>query len=410
MAVFTGAKLFPKQKEIVNGIINTPDIDGAVSWHVVCCSRQFGKSFILKQLLLYYAINEPNSKILFVSMTHQQSNKVFNEILKAIEKSPLIKQKNAKENSLILMNGSEIYIRSYQRCDFIRGISANTLIVDEASFIKAEDFQSILRPTLSTIGRRGLLFSTPKGKNFFYEMAMDKSPNYHYYHATYRDNPIANLSEIEDARQKLPEAIFRSEYEAEFISGSMSVFQNIEKCIVDNLRPDGPCYAGIDVGRNNDYTVLTIMSNNKVVYQEQWNMDTWENIILHILEGFRKYNVKACWVEINGLGDPFFEMLFNACRSNRINLQLNTWLTTNVSKQNIIEKLIQDFASGTIQIPNNQELINQLNNFEAEYSAKTKSVIYSGKMNGHDDRVMALAICNYNKPQANRGHYHVVTI
>lgn len=407
---FIGAKLFPKQQEIVDSIVNTPDIDGAVSWHVVCCSRQFGKSFILKQLLLYYAINEPNSKILFVSMTHQQSNKVFNEILKAVEKSPLIKQKNAKENSLILMNGSEIYIRSYQRCDFIRGISANTLICDESAFIKAEDFQSILRPTLSTIGRRGLLFSTPRGKNFFYEMAMDKSPNYHYYHATYRDNPIANLSEIEDARQKLPEAIFRSEYEAEFVSGSMSVFQNIENCVKDNLKPAGVCYAGIDVGRASDFTVLTIMSDNKVVYQDQWNQMTWEEIIKNILSAFKKYSVRACWVEINGLGDPFFEMLYNACRQARVSVQLNTWLTTNTSKQNIIEKLIQDFASCSIEIPNNADLLTQLENFEAEYSAKSKSVIYSGKANGKDDRVMSLALTNFNRPKSNFGHYHFTTV
>lgn len=406
---FIGAKLFPKQQEIVNSIVNTEDVEGSVSWHIVNCSRQFGKSYMLKQILLYFAINEPNSKCLFVSMTHQQANKIFNEILRAIEKTPIVKKKNAMENSLILINNSEIYIRSYQRCDFIRGLSATTLIVDEAAYIKEEDFQSVLRPTLATAGKRGILFSTPRGKNFFYTMAIMHKPNYHYYHATYRDNPYANLSEIEDAKNTLPEKIFLSEYEAEFVSGSMSVFGNVEKCIrhAASLLPSQPCIAGLDVGRNSDYTVLTIMSDNKVVYQEQWNKDTWESIIQNIIQAFKKFNVRTCWVETNGLGDPFFEMLQKAVKINRCNIQLNPWTTSNTSKQNIVEKLIQDFVTENILIPDIPDLLEQLNNFEAEYSAKSKSIIYSGKMNGKDDRVMSLCICNYNRSNAPTGSYHV---
>lgn len=405
---FIGQTLFKRQLEIVGEITRTEDVEGEISWHIVNSSRQFGKSYMLKQILLYYAINEPNSKNLFVSMSYQQSGKIYSEIIKMVEGTPLIKRKNTQEKSLILMNGSEIYVRSYQKCDYIRGISANTLIIDEAAFVREDDFNAILRPTLATIGRRGILFSTPRGKNFFYRMATNRSSNYHYYYATYRDNPFANRGEIEDARKTLPDKIFRSEYEAEFIDGGMSVFYNVEKCIRNGLLPSGEaCYAGIDVGRQDDFTVLTIMAGNKVVYQEQWNQETWASIVSRITDALGKYNVRAVWVETNGIGDVFFELLYNACRDLRLRVQVNPWTTTNISKANIVERLIEDFATENILIPNNADLLNQLGNFECEYSPKSKAVIYSGKMNGKDDRVLSLAICNYNRHTVPSGHYRV---
>ncbi len=409
---FIGAKLFPKQQEIVNAITGTPVVQKSVAWHLVNCSRQFGKSFMLKQLLLYYAINEPNSKVLFVSMTHQQAGKVFNEILRAIKKSPLVAEKNAVEHSLILVNGSEIYIRSYQRCDFIRGLSANTLIIDEAAFIREEDFQAVLRPTLSTAGKRAILFSTPRGKNYFYDMCMRGEsvewPMYRYYHATYRDNPIANLSEIDDAKKTLPDKIFRSEYEAEFVSGSLSVFTNVDRCVYSGVRrPSGVCIAGLDIGRQDDSTALTIMSGDTVVLQRTWRQNTWSNIINEVVKCLKEYQVKTVHVEINGVGDPVFEMLQQACSVQRCSTGITPWLTSNTSKQNAVEKLINDFNEGAIHIPDDKELRLQLDNFEAEYSTKSHSIKYGGRYPIHDDRVMSLAICNYNRLNAPTCSYHI---
>lgn len=411
---YIGAKLYKRQREIADAIITTREEPKTVEYHIVNASRQVGKSFLLKQILLYYAINEANSKNLFVSMTFSQTNKIYNELVRAIERSGIIRKKNGSEYSLILTNGSEIYFRSYQRCDTIRGTSANTLIIDEAAFVKDDDFNSVLRPTLSTAGRRCILFSTPRGENFFYQMArkgmLDDFKNYHYYHATYRDNPYANLGEIEDAKRTLPDKIFRSEYEAEFISGSVSVFENVRQCIGNVTYRGGACIAAIDVGRQNDFTVLSVMTKDGVlVSQNCWNHDTWENIIGAIVEDLRRFGVRQCYVEINGVGDPFFEMLYNRLRSVRSVCNLTPWTTTNATKQNIIEQLINDFANKNIQIPNDANLLLELDNFTAEYSSKTRSIRYCAIEPFHDDRVMSLAIANYNRVIAPSGSYRVTT-
>ena len=409
MREYIGAKLHSGQQKIADQIINTLHIDGVIQYHVVCCSRQFGKSFLLTQLILYYAINEPNSKVLFVSMSYQQANKVFNNLIKGIEKSKIIKKKNGAENSIILTNDSEIYIRSYQRPDLIRGLSATTLIIDEAAWIKDEDWQGVFRPTLSTEGKRGLLFSTPRGRNYFYEMAMKglsgEYPNYHYYHSTYRENPLANLGEIEDAKKSLPEKIFRTEYEAEFVSGAMSVFENVKNCIKPPRKPIKPTIGSIDVGRQDDYTVFTIMQDSDVVYQGAWRLESWSGIISHILEAAKNNKVKTIYVEVNGLGDPFYEMLINSIGKARLSISVKPWVTSNSSKQNIIEQLIEDFSTGNIAIPDDHELLEQLENFECEYSPKSRAVKYGGRPPFHDDRVMSLAICNFHKTNGQRGGY-----
>lgn len=414
MTTYIGAKLYPRQKEIADKIISTPQRERTVEYHIVNASRQVGKSFMLKQLLLYYAINEPQSKNLFVSMTFSQTNKIYNELINAIEKSKIIAKKNGSEYSLILTNGSEIYFRSYQRCDTIRGTSVNTLIIDESAFVKDEDFNAVLRPTLATAGKRCILFSTPRGHNFFYDMAMkgmsSEYPNYHYYYATYRDNPFANTDEIEDARKTLPEKIFKAEYEAEFVSGSLSVFENYRNCVGTYTGTFRNTIAAIDVGRQNDYTCLTIMQGKYVVFQGTWRQEPWENIINHILENFKKCNVRTCYVEVNGLGDVFFDMLSKSIRTKRISVSLEPWTTTNTSKQNIVEQLINDFLTNDIVIPSDEELLLELDNFECEYSNKSHAIKYAAKEPFHDDRCMSLAICNYNRVvNIPSGNYKITT-
>lgn len=411
MPCYVGAKLHSGQQRIASAIINTPHTEGSVDYHIVTCSRQWGKSFMLLQLILYYALNEADSKILFVSMSYSQANKIFHELIRGVENSGVIRKKNASENSIILLNGSEIYIRSYQRSDLIRGLSATTLIIDEAAFVKDEDWQAVLRPTLATAGKRGILFSTPRGHNYFYEMAVKgQSPeweNYHFYHSTYRENPYANLQEVSDAERTLPDKIFRAEYEAEFVSGSLSVFTNYRNC-VSGRHISGRKVAGIDVGNADDWTVLTIMDGNKVIGQWRWRHDTFENIIREIVTLLAQHNVFKCFVEVNGLGSPFFEFLNKEIRARRLRVQTEAWTTTNNTKQNIIEQLINDFAMNNIIIPDEAELMLELDNFECSYSGKSKSIIYGGASGVHDDCVMSLAICNYNRVvNVPSGNYHI---
>ena len=139
------------------------------------------------------------------------------------------------------------------------------------------------------------------------------------------------------------------------------------------------------------------MQGKYVVFQGTWRQEPWEDIINHILENFKKYSVRTCYVEVNGLGDVFFDMLSKALRIKRMGISIEPWTTTNTSKQNIVEQLINDFLTNNIVIPNDEELLLELDNFECEYSNKSHAIKYAAREPFHDDRCMSLSICNYNR-------------
>ena len=402
---FTATQLFPKQKEIAQDILSSDAM-----YHVVCTSRQFGKSFMLKQLLLAFAMNNPNSDVMFVSMTLQQSNKVFKELLRSIGKSNIIAKSDKKENSITLINASTIYVRSYQFADALRGYSIDYLIVDECAFCRDEDFEACIRPVLAVKGRKCVLCSTPRGYNFFQKMAVQgqdtNDRHVAYYTATYRDNPFANMQEIEDARRKLPNKIFLAEYEAQFIAGGMSAFENYRQCVGLKLA-DGQAVAGIDVGRQDDYTVLTVMKGRNVVEVKRWRHNSWNNIITGILTVLRKHGVRKCSVETNGVGDVFYDDIRDAAQKNNMEVTFSPFTTTNTSKNRIVERLNEDFNTENISIPEDPDLLAELDNFEANYSTKNRSIVYGARAGKHDDMVMSLAICNsVSRTSEKQGKYY----
>jgi len=85
-----------------------------------------------------------------------------------------------------------------------------------------------------------LLVSTPKGRNWFYDLytrGLDPLET-DYASLTFPSNasPYFPEREWEEARRTLPEDVFRQEYEAEFLEDSAGVFRNIEGCLIH----DGP--------------------------------------------------------------------------------------------------------------------------------------------------------------------------
>ena len=60
---YTGFTPHPKQREMINGILSSK-----AKYQIACVGRQFGKSLMGINLALYWAINNNNVKILWVSV------------------------------------------------------------------------------------------------------------------------------------------------------------------------------------------------------------------------------------------------------------------------------------------------------------------------------------------------------
>jgi hypothetical protein len=281
--------------------------------------------------------------------------------------------------------------------------------MDEAAFMKEETWTEAVRPTLSVRGKKVLFLSTPKGKNWFYDLYQialsDDYPNYIAYKGSSYDTPFISPQEIKDAKATLPNNVFRQEYLAEFLEGGGEVFTNIDANVL-HMWPTkyDKVYCGVDLGRHEDYTVAVFMDNaGNTIATYRNNRHSWGVLIDELAVCINRFNAVTL-IEVNSVGDVIYEQLSKKVKS------IEPFVTTNKSKQEIIEGLILDFNENNIKIPSRQldpALYDELGYFTYEYNPKSRSIKY-GHPNGlHDDCVIALALANYcRKTKVSKGTYN----
>ena len=394
----TMPKLHSGQLEIVKSIKSSDKF-----YYVMNCSRQSGKTFMLEWLMLYHALSDKSDSY-FISPYYSQAKKSFNSLLTALSKTDLIKEQSLTELTLTINNinqsESRLFFKGADNADALRGISPNYMYIDEFAFLKQDAWRQVLKPSLSVAGKRCYIASTPRTKlsDFYtmFQLGMKEDSRYLSYHMTYKDNPLANLEEVEDAKRNLPELIFKAEFEAEFIASGGEVFNNLDEASTLQYPitplPSEILYAGLDLGRQVDYTVLTIMDKDKNVrflYRE--NKKDWQIIIDNIVTYLRQYKVKKCLVESNSVGDVVFDML----KKQLPGIVEPFWTGTN--KTDVIEKLSVEFQNKKIKLPKKdiiQYLYNELTTYTYNWNMKSRTLTYGAPQGLHDDAVMSLAFAN----------------
>ena len=376
-------------------------LESKSKFHVACVGRQFGKSLMAMNLVLYWGINKGPVKILWVSPVYSQTDKVQKELMAAIGDSGLVKSCNYSSNEITLKNGTTILFRSAERYDNIRGLTCDYGVIDEAAFCKDEAWQEAIRPVFMVRGKKVLFISTPKGKNFFYELYQlgisEDYPQYRNYTGTSYDTPYIDPIDITDAKKTLPENVFKQEYLAAFIDSGGEVFSNLDKnTFAAYTPPIGKVFCGIDLGKQEDYTVATFVdSRGKIVDIYRSNAQEWTTMVNEIVQRIRQWNATTM-IEVNSIGDVIFEMVKKQWQDT------HPFITTSKSKQEIIEGLILDMNDTVISIPQPQLfswLYNELSMFTYDYNPKTRSIKYGHPSGQHDDTVISLAIANYNRKQ-----------
>ncbi|CAB5218302.1 Terminase-like family [uncultured Caudovirales phage] len=360
---------------------------------MLAIGRQFGKSLLAINQVLDWFFNVPNCKIGWVSPIYKQSKKVYKDIENAFANDEhIFKNKNGTELTFKGHNNSTIEFFSAERYDNIRGFTFDFLVCDEFAFMDSEAWSEVLRATVLVKGKKVLLLSTPKGRNHFHQIfnLESENPQYKSFKMTSYDNPIINPTEIDDAKATLPDHIFRQEYLAEFIDGGAGMFNDLS--INDFPELTDRMFGGLDIGRADDYTVLTIYNEfGEMVYIQRWNHDTWNNIISKVVFQINKYNCHT-YVEVNGIGDPIFEQIKSQVTDSNL---IQPFVTTSKSKQEIIEQLVVANQRKEVTFKNEEWLHKELSMFTYVYNPKSKSVSYSAPSGFHDDGVMSSAI-GYN--------------
>ena len=381
-------KLHKHQRVVYDAVIND---NGAGNIYVVKSKRQCGKSFLASLILIYFSLNKRDTTSLIVEPTLNQSRRVFKEITKMLEGSNIIKNANQSLLSIDFINGSEIIFKSAEQYDAIRGYSVSgILIVDEGAFI-VDDVYEILFPVRDAHNSPMLVISTPLFCDGYFYRLFTSTNSKSYDWCDYDTSMFLSDEKLEQYRNTLSELKFRSEYLGQFITDGGYVFRNITNCVLsDSIVKGEPVVCGIDwaVGNDGDDTVLSLLdaNANAVDFIRINNMSPVEQIDTIVNKLNTIQSLKKVVVEQNSIGNVYFDMLKHKYSRHSIITKFNT---TNESKRRIIEQLATAFQNENIHIPNDRELINQLQHYAVEKTAK--GYTYNGQ-GAHDDYVMSLAM------------------
>jgi len=394
------------QEAIINGFA-----DSAHKFGVVATGRQFGKSLLAQNLMLYWLLQNPGNKGAWIAPIYNQCKKVFNELTNASYE--IINKQNKADLTIEFINGSTLQFLSTDNYNTIRGFSFNYMVVDEAAYVREEAINEAVFPTLSAIGKKCLIISTPKAKNWFYTLYLrGTNPNNDIisFRGRSADNPHIDLNFINSQALSLPIDIYLQEYEAQFSEATNDVFRNLENvCIRDGWEEPNRntnYYFGVDVGLANDFTVCTIIEESgRVAKILRFNGTTFEEAGKTIVTELRKYAVRGGYIEGNGIGAAIFELV----RSERV--KVTKFTTTNESKTRGIRKLIADIESGMIELPSKKlmpECYNELSAFTYKINA-SGTISFSHPSGFHDDIVDAIWLANLARVEivGNRGSLYI---
>jgi len=379
------------QKQVIQGFSNSQHKFGTV-----VTSRQWGKSLLGQNLLLYWLLQSPNQKGCWISPIYNQAKKVFQELSDASQS--IIQSSNKAELTIKFVNGSTVQFLSSERPDSVRGFSFHYMVVDEAAYVNERGFETAILPTLTALGKKCLIISTPKSKNWFYKYYLkgsDVSTDYISFRGQSTDNPYIDQSFIAEQRLSLPDDIFRQEYLAEFTEAGSEVFRNVDAaCVVNEYVSQNKvdrCYFGVDTGLSNDYSVLTILNEaGRVLLIDRLrgeNINTIANRFNDILTRFR---IEGGYVETNGIGRAMFDLM-----SPR-NRRAKGFTTTQDSKTQIVRTLISDLEAGVLELPTKElepEAYKELTLYTYKLSNNGKlSFTHASGM--HDDITDSLMLAN----------------
>ena len=360
-------------------------------FRLATCGRRWGKTYGCVNEITKSAWENPGTVSWWVAPVYSQAMLGFRLVSNNFHDA--IKHKSKSDKLIGLHNSSLIEFRSADNPDTLRGEGVTFMVLDEAARINRDAWEQSLRPTLSDTMGRALFVSTPKGRNWFFELygrgLDDNFPDYESFKFPTVSNPYIDPAEVEEARMTLPSDAFRQEYEAEFLEDSAGVFRGILNCVKGEFEEPKPGHRyaiGWDIAKHTDFSVIMVIDidTKHVVAYDRFNQIDYSLQIERLDRIAKKYNAKVL-MDSTGVGDPVLEQV------KRKGIQVEGYSFTNTTKQQLIEALAVAIENEEISYPKIDTLIHELQLYEYEIT-RAGNVRYNAPQGYHDDTVIALGL------------------
>lgn len=242
-------------------------------FRVVCCGRRFGKTSLSIYEMAGKAYKNPNARICYIAPTYQQAHDIaWVELVKVCE--PITVKTNETKMEITVQtekikgkaSKSQIFLRGWEAVETLRGQHFDFIVIDEVASMRnfEQNWNLIIRPTLTDTAGEVLFISTPKGFNHFYDLYNKENDpvagkDYKSFHFTSYDNTHLPKEELDKARAEMGEDQFAQEYLADFRKQEGLVYKEWDRTVHlfsgDIPRQVVSSMAGVDFGFTNPAAV-----------------------------------------------------------------------------------------------------------------------------------------------------------
>lgn len=363
-------------------------------FNVLNCGRRFGKNVLQHDVAIEAAL-ALGGPVGWFSPTYKMMLEDWRTLTNVL--APVTRRANMTERRIELITDGMIEFWSMDNVNVGRGRKYRRVIVNEAAMIAhlAETWEQAVRPTLTDLEGDAYFDSTPKGQNYFYQLYNRGLEDGDWVSWTMPTaaNPHIKPSEIEAARQELPELTFRQEYLAEFLQNEGAVFRNIPACMgapqTNPAEHSGHrLMAGVDWGKHRDFTAISVgcATCRVEVARDRFNQIDYAFQRGRLRALVDPWKVHVILAESNAMGEPIIEEL------HREGLRVRPFQTTATTKPPLIESLALALEREEWQFQADPVWTGELEAYERTVSPATGRSQYSAPEGLHDDTVIARAL------------------
>jgi len=337
--------------------------------------RQVGKSEVISEKAVRFAIDHPGTVTLIVAASQRQSSLLFEKIVAKLIDRQTVLDNTPTMTRANLLNGSIIYCLPTGRTGhYIRGFTVDLLIADEAAFIP-EPVWLAIEPMMAVSQKmRGfghmILISTPFGKSGYFFNAFGKD-KFRTWHISCYDCKRIGTKFLDDKRRELSKIEFAQEYLGDFIDDFRQFFPSklikeqakfIDYDVSVDKWPGSHFYLGIDLARFGGdevaFAIVEELRNRlrcvKVLVRDR--VSTTHTVgETQVLDEF--WNFKRIFIDSGGLGGPVLDFLQEILGKRRVigldNSQ-KALFVEGVEKRNRILK--EDLYSNTLMLLERDDL------------------------------------------------------
>jgi len=366
-------------------------------FRVVAAGRRSGKTILAAVATVRRALEgNENWNGYWVGAEHHHSLTAFNLIDAALPERLVTRRKESPPRVIELNDGPEISFHTAGGGALVSEGLDWTVCDEAAKDFPERTWTQELRPALSDRNGAAMFISTPDGRGWFHgRWQRGQSPDYPEWQSwrwpSY-SNPHVDDSEIDTAREDIPDRVFQQEYLAEFLDETGGVFTGLDRRLFTAdydlpLAPEDavePFSIGVDLAQVEDYRVVIVVdAAGQICYFDRDRGEAWPQIQQAVEEAAETYP---------GV------VVMDASRKNKVvaDVEASGYRVKPVTfgggtKQELIEDLITNVESEELTAPEIPALRSEMEVFEYDVT-RAGTVQYDAAEGFHDDTIDALAL------------------